>query len=246
MYSGLNQLIIMQLFYATNREKDLIVLEDQEAKHCVQVLRKKVGDEIMVTDGQGNLFTTELVTTSKSRCQLAIQETHRFPPHRPYLHIGIVPTKNIDRVEWFLEKATELGINEISLLLSENSERKKLRYDRLQKLLIAAMKQSLNTHLPRLNDLQSYQDWVDLQSKDESPFKLIPHIHEQEKQLLKDAYRPGQNVTVLIGPEGGFAKSEVDYALNNGFTPVSLGDTRLRTETAAIAVCAFINFMKDT
>lgn len=233
----------MQLFYSTLVQDQIIFLEDQEARHCTQVLRKQIGDQISVTDGQGNLYHTELHKASKNQCELLIQETIPSPPHLPYLHMAIVPTKNIDRVEWFIEKATELGINEISLILADHSERKKIRYDRLEKLLIAAMKQSLNLHLPKLNDLTPFSDWINAYSTENTTLKFIPHCYDGAKSTLKAVYQPGQDALVLIGPEGDFSKVEVDLAESKGFQAISLGQTRLRTETAAISVCAFINWM---
>ena len=233
----------MQLFYSEKRAGQIIYLEDQEARHCSQVLRKQIGDTIMVTDGLGNLFTTELTYMHKKRCELLIKNTETKNPHQPYLHMAVVPTKNIDRVEWFLEKATELGVNEISLVLSEHSERKKIRLDRLQKILIVAMKQSLNTHLPQLNDLLPFKSWIEKCQDEEGTQKFIPHCYEGEKRNLKTAYVPGSKAIVLIGPEGDFSASEVELALQQGFIPITLGENRLRTETAAISVCAFLNWM---
>ena len=233
----------MQLFYSTEIEDNLIYLKDQEARHCAQVLRKQVGDEIKVTDGRGKLFSAVLIKLNKHVCELTIHETKSMAPHAPYLHVGIVPTKNIDRVELFLEKATELGINEVSLLLADHSERKKVRFDRLQKILLSAMKQSLNTYLPKLNDIRPLKEWILNSPTNDQLQKFIPHCYNNEKQTLKQAYVPGNEALILIGPEGDFSLDEVELALQNKFIPISLGETRLRTETAAISVCAFFNWM---
>ena len=233
----------MYLFYTNKIDEEWAVLQEAEARHCVQVLRMKVGDAVQFVDGNGNWYTGQLATLHKRECRIAISERKaQAPASKVDLHLAVAPTKNIDRFEWFLEKSTEIGISSVTPLLCQRSERKKLRPERLERVLIAAMKQSLKAHLPILNPLQKLVDFLPKVSSEQ---KLIAHCNPGEKKLLKDIYTAGKNVCILIGPEGDFTEEEVELARQNGFEAISLGEARLRTETAAMVSCHSINFMNQ-
>lgn len=210
-------------------------LPQDEASHCVRVLRKKVGDEILVTDGNGFFYDARLVQADVRHCFVSIERQKAYPKSWPfYLQIAFAPTKNIDRIEWFVEKATEIGIDRFSPFLCRHSERKDIKRQRIEKILVSAMKQSQKAFLPQWDDMVSFIDFIKI------PFigrKFIAHCYDGGKLLLKDTYRRGENALVLIGPEGDFSEEEVSLAIKNGFQPVSLGESRLRTETAALAAC---------
>jgi 16S rRNA (uracil1498-N3)-methyltransferase len=234
----------MNLFYVPEIEGELVNLPEEEARHVVQVMRKKVGEEIMLVDGKGHWHRLEITETAKKRCRGRILETLMPEEKRNFhLHIAIAPTKNINRLEWFLEKATEFGIDEITPMLCGRSERKKLRPDRLEKILVAAMKQSLKAYLPQLNPLTTFEDLL------RQPFdgqRFIAYLDEDVKGHLKENYRKAQNVLILIGPEGDFSPEEVALAKAKGFEGVSLGKSRLRTETAGIAACHIVNLVNGS
>lgn len=233
----------MYLFYTNQIDGDWAILSEAEARHCVQVLRMKAGDPLEFVDGQGTWFKGRLVEPHKRACRVAIEERKLLEDACPVnLHLAVAPTKNMDRFEWFLEKATEMGISQITPLLCQRSERRKLRPERLERVLIAAMKQSLKARLPVLHPLQQYLDFLPQVAADQ---QLIAHCMPGEKKLLKDIYLPGKDVCILIGPEGDFTAEEVEKARQQGYTAVSFGTTRLRTETAAIVACHSINFMNQ-
>jgi len=230
----------MNLFYTENFSPENNQLSDEEAKHCLRVLRKQQGDTIQITNGKGELYTGTLDSIGK-RAFVKITSTEQIKKTRNYyLHIAIAPTKNMDRLEWFLEKCTEIGIDEISLLLTSHSERKKIRFDRVEKIVLSAMKQSHQMHLPKCNDLTSYKDFL---SQDFSTYqKLICHCESDfEKGNLKQ-YPKAEKVLILIGPEGDFSLNEIELAYKNGFKGLDLGINRLRTETAGIVACQNIQF----
>ena len=235
----------MYLFYCSDIETTL-TLSEEESAHCVQVLRRTAGDEICVTDGKGKLFRCAITNPHRKHCEvriLSVEEPEAL--HMGRVHIGIAPTKNIDRTEWAIEKCVEMGVDEITLLLCDHSERKNVNMDRLQKILVSAAKQSLKTRFPNLNALTKVSQ---LNVRGD---RFIAHcMTEEEAQTLQDAYkatdskhalkdlvRRGEETTILIGPEGDFSPEEVQWAIKNGFQPVSLGAARLRTETAAIVAC---------
>jgi len=235
----------MNLFYVPDISGQIVELPPEEARHAVQVMRKKEGEEIMLVDGLGHWHRLRIVEAGKKRCRGRILETLEPENKRPFhLHIAIAPTKNINRFEWFLEKTTELGIDEITPLICMRSERKHLREDRLQKILVAAMKQSLKAYLPRLNDAIPFNDFVHQQKSGEEQ-KFIAYLDEEVKGHLKENYHKNQNVLILIGPEGDFSPEEVQLAKEQGFLGVSLGPNRLRTETAGIAACHVVNLMNE-
>ena len=226
----------MQLFYSEYiNDNGYILLSDQEAKHCAQVLRKKVGDSIYVTDGKGNLYTASLTEVGKKNC-LAKIETHTTQKSTDYyLHIAIAPTKNIGRTEWFLEKAIEFGVHEITFLSCQRSERKQIKLERMQKIAIVAMKQSLNLQLPKLNEMVAFSSFVKT-VKEWDGQMMIAHCDAKPKPWFLDLLQPNHSALVCIGPEGDFTAAEVEMAISAGCREISLGNSRLRTETAGIAV----------
>ena len=232
----------MHWFYTPDLKDGIGQLSKEESTHATRVLRLKVGDQIRLTNGQGGLFLGEISKLKASGCEVRVleQEDSEIPPVQ--LHIGIAPTKNISRLEWFLEKATEIGIQGILPFLSEHSERKVIKPERLNKILLSAMKQSQRTWLPELGPLQSIKEVIQSEFEGE---KFIAHCHENDLALLQHSYTPGKNALILIGPEGDFSKEEVDLAIENGFQPISLGTFRLRTETAALAACHTINLLNQ-
>jgi 16S rRNA (uracil1498-N3)-methyltransferase len=222
----------MQLFYAPDLVGDHYTLEEQESKHVIKVLRMRSGDTIMLTDGRGKLCTAELTGEDPRRCELRIIDVKEEYGKRNYqVHIGIAPTKNINRFEWFLEKATEIGIDEVSPLICQRSERKVVKNERLNKVITSAMKQSLKAFHPHLNNSTSFGKFID---QDFSGQKFIAYVEEGEHPSLHSVYRPGEDIMILIGPEGDFSPEEVHQANQKGFRTVSLGKSRLRTETAGI------------
>lgn len=233
----------MHYFYAPDIRGDLYTLPEDESKHCIRVLRLQTGDSIQLTDGQGNLYTAEITDDNVKKCVVRIKETLKEYGKRGfYLHIAIAPTKMLDRMEWFAEKATEIGVDEITPLICDHSERKELKTERLNKIISGAMKQSIKAYMPRLNEVTPFKKLIAESAHD---LKLIAHCQEGRKIKLKDAYKPGKNVLILIGPEGDFSPREVAQAIQEGFTPVSLGTGRLRTETAGIVACSAINQINE-
>ena len=230
----------MQLFYAediNNNSKEYI-FDKVESRHIVKVLRKTEGDILSITDGKGNLYTVKIIHANDKKCIVSIiDKLTKKKTWNYYLHLAIAPTKNNDRLEWFLEKATEIGIDEISLLKCDHSERKIVKHDRLEKVVVSAMKQSLKYNLPKLNELVSFKDFI---LNSQSEFKFIAHCEDNEKKLLKQELEEiasknnSPNITILIGPEGDFSVNEIEVALQQNFSPISLGESRLRTETAGI------------
>lgn len=227
---------IMQVFTASKEEISNLTLNEIESKHCVRVLRKKNGDTINVTDGQGSLYECIITDAHQKKCSFSISKTTTQPLTCPPLHLVVAPTKNIDRFEFFLEKATEIGVQKITPLLAAHSERKKIKQDRLDKIVISACKQSKNFHFPKLHELTAFKDIL----KTDASLKLIAHCEDQNKKELKE-YSFNQETIILIGPEGDFSPSEIKQALDAGFKPVSLGKSRLRTETAGIVACTTVN-----
>ncbi len=237
----------MQLFYCPNIIDNHAQLDEQEARHCLKVLRKKVGDMVHVIDGKGKLFEGEMLELSKKSATLAIQkcldDVEESKAGR--LHLAVAPTKNISRVEWLLEKATEIGIHEITTLRCKRSERKQVRLDRLEKILVAAMKQSMNLWLPQLHELTDFEAFLQEQALVADQINLIAYCNDENLPLLKTIYPPQSNVCILIGPEGDFTEEEVKFAKAQGFKGISLGKSRLRTETAALMVVATINLLNE-
>ncbi len=236
----------MQLFYANTINENLktFTFEKEESRHIVRVLRKNSGDTLFVTNGQGQLFELKIVAPNDKRCQCEILKISYETIQREYnIHIAIAPTKNNDRLEWFLEKATELGIDEITPIICQQSERKFVKHTRLERVLIAAMKQSLQFTLPKLNEAVSFQNFMK-QTKTKTCAKLVAHCEDDSnKMAIKQHLQAKQDCIILIGPEGDFSGQEIQDALTNDFLPVALGNTRLRTETAGVYAVASVHFV---
>lgn len=224
----------MQIFYTPDIQNKL-QLPEEESGHCVRVLRLGEKDEILLTDGQGTFYKAAIVQPHPKHCEVHILDQWQQETLWPfYLHIAVAPTKNMDRMEWFCEKATEIGVDEITCLNCRFSERREIKPSRLEKILVSAMKQSQKARLPKLNGMTDFKKFIS------QPFegrKFIAHCEEGEKPLLKKIYQPGEKALILIGPEGDFSPEEIDLAKACGFEPISLGESRLRTETAALVAC---------
>ena len=230
----------MQLFYLENPEKE-IILKPEESKHVTKVLRKKEGDILNFTDGKGGFYKAEITVADTRKCRLEIVNIdHKDKKHNYHLHIAIAPTKNMDRFEWFLEKATEIGIDEITPIICSHSERKVIKTERGNRILLSAMKQSLKFHLPKLNEAITFKEFL---TQDFEGNKYIAHCEQGEKIELS-AEEKAKKTTILIGPEGDFSASEIEIALQNQFKAVSLGTSRLRTETAGLVTVHTINLKK--
>ena len=224
----------MQLFYLPEI-KDTCYLDEAESRHCIKVLRLKQGDTIYLTDGKGFFYLAKISDTNPKHCQLIITQKEEEQKTRNYqLHIAIAPTKNIDRFEWFLEKVTEIGVDEITPIVTENSERKVVKLERLEKIVISAMKQSLKATKPIIHPIINFKDFIGHETNAQ---KYIGHCYEGDKKELIHSISTKEKHIVLIGPEGDFSLSEVEEAIAKGFQPVSLGNSRLRTETAGIVAC---------
>jgi len=231
----------MNLFYAPDIEETPFLPED-ESQHTVKVLRMKPGERIHVIDGAGGLYEAEITNIHPKHCEVKIiQKTAEYGKRNHYLHIAIAPTKNMERMEWFVEKAVEIGIDEITPLACRFSERKVLNTARLQKIILSAAKQSLKAYLPKLNEMTDFRAVAGAAGGN----KYMAHCHEGEKTLLQNACRQGSPALVLIGPEGDFSREEIALATGNGFQPVSLGSSRLRTETAGIVACHTVNLLNE-
>jgi len=227
----------MQLFYLEN-PKDEIILSAEESKHATKVLRKKEGDILNFTDGKGAFYKAEITIADSRKCRLKVVSTEKKEKqHNYHLHIAIAPTKNMDRFEWFLEKATEIGIDEITPIICSRSERKVIKTERCNRILLSAMKQSLKFHVPKLNEAISLNDFI---KQDYKGTKYIAHCEDGEKKELKTVNKT-EKTLILIGPEGDFTQKEIDLVLQNKFKEVSLGTSRLRTETAGIVAAHTIN-----
>lgn len=226
----------MQLFYAPGLTPDAseFHFDKEESRHISKVLRKKEGDPIHLTDGKGNLYHGVIGVSSPKSCQVLLEKVEAQPSRRYSLHMAVAPTKNNDRYEWFLEKATEIGIDEITPIICDHSERKVVKTDRMEKILQSAMKQSLNCYLPVLHPPVTFSEFM---AGEHPASRFIAHCYDTERFDLKRRIQPDCPTLLLIGPEGDFSEEEVALALENEFLPVSLSDNRLRTETAAIVGC---------
>ncbi|MCP1997479.1 16S rRNA (uracil(1498)-N(3))-methyltransferase [Flavobacterium sp. HSC-61S13] len=234
----------MQLFYAPDIQADQteFFFDKEESKHIIKVLRKKTGDILHVTNGLGFLFELKITLESEKKCVTEVLTAKQYPQPDHYIHLAVAPTKMNDRFEWFLEKATEMGVQEITPILCDHSERKAIKTERFEKIIQSAMKQSLQFHLPILNEPISFKEFM---KGDFDGNKYIAHCEDGDKKLLKNAIPKNEKYTLLIGPEGDFSKSEIETAIKNNFIPVSLGNTRLRTETAAVVACHSFVFTNE-
>ena len=233
----------MNVFYLPDAREGNVSFPDEESKHIVRVLRMREGDTFCVTNGKGSLFDAELIDAHPKRAMANLSNRRDGYDNRAFkLSIAIAPTKLNERTEWFLEKATEIGIDEIKLFASYHSERRVVNVDRFKKIVVAAMKQSVKSNMPIIEEMQTFENLV---RQDFSGQKFIAWIDEEVKDQLCNLYDKGSDVLVLIGPEGDFSKDEVELAKANGFVPVSLGEARLRTETAAIVACHTIQLINQ-
>lgn len=232
----------MHIFYTPDITQNTYTLNEEESKHCVRVLRLTIGSIVNLVDGKGGFYTAEITADNPKKVSLSVLKVEtEFHKRNHYLHVAVAPTKNIDRMEWFLEKATELGIDEVTPIITDRSERRVVKEDRLNKVITAAIKQSIKAYHPKLNDAIAFDDFL------KQPFdgdKLIAHcIDNGGKRFISELVSPHQKYLILIGPEGDFTPDEVNLALNKGFKALTLGDNRLRTETAALSVCFEINYL---
>ncbi len=233
----------MNLFYTPHISQSLF-LPEEESMHAIKVLRMKSGDMIQLIDGTGGFYEAQITHPHPKHCEVKITKTTQgFNKRNHYLHIAIAPTKNIERLEWFLEKATEIGIDEITPIICRFSERKIIKPERLEKVIVSAMKQSIKAYLPKLNEAITVEK---LMKQNNDNDKFIAHCYDDQKTLLQQAYNKESNALVLIGPEGDFSEEEVALALKNDFKPISLGNSRLRTETAGIVACHTINLLNES
>ena len=234
----------MQLFYNPNIDEttESFSFDKEESKHIIKVLRKKDTDILYVTNGLGLLFKTEITLASDNKCTVQVLTVEKTEPSKFQLHLAVAPTKMNDRYEWFLEKATEIGIHEITPIFCDRSERKVVNKERFEKILLTAMKQSNVLFLPKINEAITFKEFIKHKNKG---LQLIAHCEETDKKTLKSVLKPNQAVTLLIGPEGDFSEKEIALAIENNYIPVSLGNTRLRTETAAVVACHSVVFINE-
>lgn len=233
----------MNIFYLPNISGESVFLNEVESRHAVKVLRLEKGSRVLLVDGKGGSCQAQITGINPKKCQLSIIERQQESGRKNYnIHVAIAPTKNNTRFEWFLEKATEIGIDVITPLLCENSERKVIKAERFEKVLVSAMKQSHKAWLPKLNTLTPFWEFIE---KNYSGQRFIAHCHNGNKEHLKNQVTQNSDALILIGPEGDFSKKEVEKALSLGFTEVSLGNSRLRTETAGVVSCHIVQLKNE-
>ena len=237
----MNLFYLPQLVMPSDTTNWIVEFPTEEAKHASKVLRLDIDSPVSITNGKGLMINAQIVAINKKQCLARVNDYEIDEGKRDFkLHIAVAPTKNIKRFEWFLEKATEMGIDEITPIISFHSERREIKYDRENKVITAAMKQSLKAFHPKLNPVTSLSDF--LQKKQDGAL-FVAHLIDEKQLLLKDAYKRKQDTTIIIGPEGDFSNQEISIALEKGYSAVSLGNTRLRTETAALAACFTVNMI---
>jgi 16S rRNA (uracil1498-N3)-methyltransferase len=233
----------MDLFFSPDIQLGDFAFNREESKHIIRVLRRKTGDEIFLTNGKGYLFKGIITEDNPIACLAEIIDKKLISkPGNSYLHIAIAPTKNINRLEWFIEKATEIGIDEITPIKCDHSERSNLKMERLEKILISAIKQSQQLWLPKLNPMMPLRNLINRSFNGQ---KFIAFVDTENKTSLKSAYHHNQDCLILIGPEGDFSEEEVRLAISAGYLQISLGENRLRTETAALVACHTINLINQ-
>lgn len=245
---GLNpfrNLDFMQLFYNPYLDKSVsqFTFPEEESKHIIKVLRKKTDDILHITNGKGQLFEAKIMDANPKRCKAQVISKANKHQGRYWFHLVVAPPKSNDRYEWILEKATEIGVNEITPIICERSERKTVKHERSEKVVQSAMKQSLRSYLPQLNEAIPFKDYL---QQDKKGLLFIAHCADDERVDLKRRVAPDSDITVLIGPEGDFSDIEIKAAEDKGFLPVSLGEARLRTETAAIVACTTVNNINNS
>lgn len=235
----------MHTFYTPDIITDIYTLDEDESKHCIKVLRLKNGDNIQLLDGKGNIYFAQITDDNAKKCSVKIIEKSNQQKKAFKVIMAVAPTKNMDRMEWFVEKATEIGINIIIPIECKNSERSVIKTERLNKVAISAIKQSLNAYLPEISEIISFNELMN-QYKNFEGQKFIAHCKPNEtKHHLISQYKKNSDVLIVIGPEGDFTDEEINLALKTGFHQISLGQNRLRTETAALYACTAINLMNE-
>ncbi|HTX89520.1 MAG TPA: 16S rRNA (uracil(1498)-N(3))-methyltransferase [Bacteroidales bacterium] len=233
----------MNLFFAKDIEEGYLLLDEAESRHCIRVLRMKQGDEALATDGRGNLYTCAIIGADAHACRMKILATKKVKENPGFrLHIAIAPPKNAERFDWFLEKSTEIGIQEITPVICEHSERKKMNPERGKKILLAAMKQSQKAFLPLLHPQVSFREFVKMNLPGD---RYIAYCETGREHALASAYRKGTDAVILIGPEGDFSPEEIKAAQDSGWITVNLGPGRLRTETAGVVACHTVNLINN-
>jgi len=233
----------MNIFFTQNIEGKYYQFSEEDSKHCIKVLRLGLNDTVHLTDGNGFLYRCKIIDEHPKHCKVEIRETiKKHKPRTNYIHIAIAPTKSIDRFEWFIEKVTEIGIDEITPILTTRSERKTIRLDRTEKVIIAAMKQSLKAFKPKLNPVTKVKNLIE---KEFTGTKCIAHCEPIDKISLKEIQIKNHEILVLIGPEGDFTPEEIEMARKAGFEEINLSNSRLRTETAGIVACNTINVIAE-
>jgi 16S rRNA (uracil1498-N3)-methyltransferase len=232
----------MHSFYDAHITADIkeYILSEDESKHACRVMRLKEGDEILLLNGRGTSLNAVITDANPKKCRVRITNVEQDSAPSYSIHIAIAPTKNNDRIEWFLEKATEIGVTEVTLLLCSNNERKQTKEERFEKILIAAMKQSKRTFLPKLNALSPFKTFIQ-----QHPKGLIAYCGDMKKHSIRTDFKP-TDCPILIGPEGDFSPSEVDLALKSGYKTITLGENRLRTETAGLVACTQAMMVLET
>lgn len=234
----------MQLFYNPEITENTseITFSKEESRHISKVLRKKNGDILHITNGKGWLFTSEIIISDVKKCTVRVNSKEKKQEHNYTLNLAVAPTKMNDRFEWFLEKATEIGIDSITPIICDHSERKIVKEERFKKIVESAMKQSLQCYLPHLKPSISFKEFI---KQDFSGQLFIAHCEETNKKSLKEQIETSSEITILIGPEGDFSVKEIETAIQSNFIPVTLGETRLRTETAAIVACHSVAYSNE-
>lgn len=230
----------LPFFYIEKLTTQPVVLNEETSKHIVQVLRMQNGEQLQLTDGKCNLFTCEIIDNNRKRCAVTIKETVHTKPQTPNISIAISLLKNSGRFEWFLEKATEIGVAEIIPLICTRTEKIAFKHERMNSILISAMLQSQQTYLPQLHEPVKFNEAI---SKATQQQKFIAHCEDENKKVQLSTIKQFNNAAILIGPEGDFTKEEIALALKNNFTPVALGDTRLRTETAGVVAATLLRLV---
>lgn len=234
----------MQIFYAPDIDGNIYTLDERESKHCVRVLRMKKGDQVRLIDGKGNLYEAVISEPDPKQCTIAvISVTRGFETRNYRLHIGISPLKNYERFEWFIEKSVEIGVDEITPLICRNTEKPGIKKERINNLIISAMKQSLKSTLTVLNDPCTFTGFI---GKEFPGRRMIAHCDQEPERIrIGDACHKGDDALVLIGPEGDFSEEEIAHAVSRGFLPVHLGKSRLRSETAGITACCSVYYINQ-
>ena len=234
----------MQIFYAPFINGDSYMLDENESKHCIRVLRMSKGTVVRLIDGRGNLYEGQIDDPDPRKCRITVSAVKNDFEKRNYrLHLAISPLKNPERFEWFVEKSVELGVDEITPLICKNTEKQSIKQERTENIIISAMKQSLKALKPLLNEALSFEKFIGQSSGEK---KMIAHCRNtMERTKISDIYQKGEAAVIMIGPEGDFSEEEIRSALKNGFLPVHLGSSRLRTETAGVAACHSIYFINQ-